>query len=166
MIPDANINSPRRSSTSFANPNSRLKSKSDRRRCLKTLFHIPLGARSKSCGYDDMDGTLKKASNSTTLAGCVLPQDIIRDIVDLLSPSDILSFSLTVSVFFGGLLSSFFSLSLWLLTFRASPRSHPTSVPSSFQPYTTQLSSNQVNTAALPSQCFLPIPIYARTSKS
>ena len=104
MIPDANINPSHRSSTSFANPNSKLKFKSDRRRCLKTLFHIPLGARSKSCGYDDIDidGTSMKANTSTLLAGSVLPQDIIREIVDLLSPADILSFSLTVRVFWGG----------------------------------------------------------------
>jgi hypothetical protein len=111
MIPDANINSSHRSSTSFTNPNSKLKSKSDRRRCLKTLFHIPLGARSKSCGYDDIDididGTLMKA-NTSTLASSVLPQDIIREIVDLLSPADILSFSMTVRVFLGGFVFIYF----------------------------------------------------------
>ena len=115
MIPDANINSSHRSSTSFANSNSKLKSKSDRRRCLKTLFHLPLGARSKSCGYDDIDididGTSMKANTSTTLAGSVLPQDIIREVVDLLSPADILSFSLTVRVFLGDfVIISFLSL--------------------------------------------------------
>jgi hypothetical protein len=102
MIADANINSSHRSSTSFTNPNSKLKSKSDRRRSLKILFHIPLGARSKSCGYDDIDididGTSTKANTYAALAGS-LPQDIIREIVDLLSPADILSFSLTVRVF-------------------------------------------------------------------
>ena len=111
MVPDANINSSR-SSTSFTNPNPKLKSKSDRRRCLKTLFHIPLGGRSKSCGYDDIDididGTLMKPNTSSTLAGSVLPQDIIREIVDLLSPADILSFSLTVCVFLA-VLSSYFA---------------------------------------------------------
>jgi hypothetical protein len=109
MIPDANTNSSHRSSTSFTNPNSRLKSKS--RRCLKTLFHIPLGDRSKSCGYDDIDididGILMKVNTSTILAGS-LPQDIIREIADLLSPADILSFSLTVRVFWG-VLSSYLS---------------------------------------------------------
>jgi hypothetical protein len=106
MIPDANIDSSHRSSTSYTNSTSKLKSKSDRRRCLKTLFHIPLGARSKSqsCGYDDIDididGTSMKANTSTTLVCSALPQDIIREIVDLLPPSDILSFSLTVRVFF------------------------------------------------------------------
>ena len=109
MIPDANINSSHRSSASFSNPNSKFKSKSDRRRYLKTFFHIPLGARSKSCGYDDIDidtdGTSMKPNTSTMLAGSVLPQDIIREIVDLLSPADILSFSLTVRVFWGVLSS-------------------------------------------------------------
>ena len=108
MIPDANINSSHRTSTSFTNPNSRLKSKSDRRRSLKTFFHIPLGDRFKSCGYDDIDididGTSMKVNTSTKLAGS-LPQDIIREIADLLSPADILSFSLTVRVFLGVWLS-------------------------------------------------------------
>ena len=115
MIPDANINSSHRSSsTSFTNPNSKFQTKSDRRRCLKTLFRIPLGARSKTCGYDDIDidGTSMKANTSTTLAGLVLPHDIIREIVDLLSPADILSFSLTVRVFLAGVLFSYFSFSL------------------------------------------------------
>lgn len=107
MIPDANISSTHRSSTSFTNPNSKL----NRRRCLKTLFHIPLGARSKSCGYDDIDididGTSMKVNTSTTLAGS-LPQDIIREIADLLSPADILSFSLTVRDFFGNFVSIYF----------------------------------------------------------
>ena len=111
MIPDANINSSHCSSTSFTNPNSRLKSKSDRRRSLKTFFHIPLGDRSKSCGYDDIDididGTLMKMNTYTKLAGS-LPQDIIREIADLLSPADILSFSLTVRVLLG-VLSSYLS---------------------------------------------------------
>jgi hypothetical protein len=110
MIPDTSINSSNRSSTSVINSNLKLKSKSDRRRCLKTLFHIPLGARSKSCGYDDIDvdidGTSKKVNTSTSLAGS-LPQDIIREIADLLSPADILSFSLTVRFF--GVLSSYLS---------------------------------------------------------
>lgn len=113
MIRDANTNSTHRSSASFANPNSRVKSISDRRRRLKTLFHIPLGARSKSCGYDDIDidvdGTSMKPNTLTTLAGSVLPQDIIREIVDLLPPADILSFSLTVRVFWGVLSSCFSS---------------------------------------------------------
>ena len=111
MIPDANISSSHRSGTSFTNPNSRLKSKSDRRRSLKTFFHIPLGDRSKSCGYDDIDididGTLMKMNTYTKLAGS-LPQDIIREIADLLSPADILSFSLTVRVLLG-VLSSYLS---------------------------------------------------------
>jgi len=107
MIPDANIN---RSGALFTNPNSKLRSKSDRRRCLKTLFHIPLGARSKSCGYDDVDGTSINADTYTSLAGSVLPQDIIREIVDLLSPADILSFSLTVRGFWGFVFISFLFL--------------------------------------------------------
>ena len=115
MIPDANIISSHHSSTSFTNPSSKLKPKSDRRRCLKTLLHIPLGARTKSCGYDDIDididGTSTKANTSTTMASSGLPQDIIREIVDLLSPADILSFSLTVRVSLGGYVF-IFSLSL------------------------------------------------------
>lgn len=103
MIPDANTNSSHLSSTSFTNSNSKIKPKSDRRRCLKTFLHIPLGARTKTCGYDDIDndGTSTKANISTTMAGSVLPQDIIREIVDLLSPADILSFSLTVRISLG-----------------------------------------------------------------
>ena len=111
MIPDTDINSSHRSSASFTNSNFNLKSKSDRRRCLKTLFHIPLGAnRTKSCGYDDtdidIDGTSMKVNTYPSLAGS-LPQDIIREIADLLSPGDILSFSLTVRVFWGVVLTSF-----------------------------------------------------------
>lgn len=81
------------------------------------------------------------------LAGLVLPQDIIREIVDLLSPADILNFSLTVrNVFL--FFSPYFS-SLPLVTHTPCfPHSLPTFVPSSFQPYTTQLSSNQVNIVA------------------
>ena len=144
MVPDTNTNSSHQSSTS---PNSKLKSKSDRRRYLKTLFHRPLGTRSKSCGYDDIDidGTSMKVNTSTSLVGS-LPQDIIREIADLLSPADILSFSLTVRVLRGFCLYIFF---LALVTYiLCCPPSHPISVPSSSQCYTIQSSLNQVNTAA------------------
>jgi hypothetical protein len=106
MIPDPNINTSLCYNASSANPNSQIKSKSNRRR---SLFHIPLGARSKSFGFDDIDGTPKNANNSINLAGSVLPQDIIREIVDRLSPADILSFSLTVRVLLS-LGTSFFLL--------------------------------------------------------
>ncbi|KAF8805053.1 hypothetical protein BYT27DRAFT_7258635 [Phlegmacium glaucopus] len=99
MNPGPNINTLQRSTTS----NSEFKSKSNRRRSLKTLLHIPCSSRSSS-GYDDTDidvdpTTLMQVKNTPTafLASSVLPQDIIRDIVDLLSPADILSFSLTSS---------------------------------------------------------------------
>lgn len=59
--------------------------KNGRRRSLKTLFQLPLSARASSYG------TL-----STTTSVGSIPVDIVREIVDLMSPSDILSFSLTV----------------------------------------------------------------------
>jgi hypothetical protein len=148
MVPDPNIIS---SNASSANTSSRMKS--NRRR---SFFNIPLGVRSKSFGYDDIDGTLK-SNTSIMLAGSVLPQDIIREVVDLLSPADILNFSLTVR-----------DLSFFLshYSYSVSSDSLPTSGPSSFQPCTIQSSSNQVNTAAEPLQCFFPNLTYARTSKS
>ena len=66
--------------------------KNGRRKSLKTLFQLPLSARTSNYG------TL-----STTASVGSLPADIVREIVDLMSPSDILSFSLTVRY----LLSSF-----------------------------------------------------------
>lgn len=59
--------------------------KNGRRRSLKTLFQLPLSARTSNYG------TL-----STTASAGSIPVDIVREIVDLMSPSDILSFSLTV----------------------------------------------------------------------
>ena len=165
MTSDPNLNFFHRSTTS----NSEFKSKTNRRRrSLKTLFHIPCSARSSS-GYDDtdvdIDATSMKANGTTSTAlvlGSVLPQDIIRDIVDLLSPADILSLSLTVRVFFhlssfflrGGeegfvLVSAFTSLPSLPHSYPSSPlHSLPTSAPSSSRPYTTPSSSNPANTAA------------------
>ncbi|KIM38487.1 hypothetical protein M413DRAFT_447723 [Hebeloma cylindrosporum] len=58
--------------------------KNGRRRSLKTLFQLPLSARTSNYG------TL-----STMASVGSIPADIVREIVDLMSPSDILSFSLT-----------------------------------------------------------------------
>ncbi|KAF9456661.1 hypothetical protein BDZ94DRAFT_331836 [Collybia nuda] len=58
--------------------------KSNRRRSLGALFRIPLSARSPD--YHSI---------STSKPVGSVPADIIREIVDLLSPADILSFSLT-----------------------------------------------------------------------
>ena len=66
--------------------------KNGRRKSLKTLFQLPLSARASNYG------TL-----STTASVGSIPADIVREIVDLMSASDILSFSLTVCC----LLSSF-----------------------------------------------------------
>ncbi|KDR79531.1 hypothetical protein GALMADRAFT_63638 [Galerina marginata CBS 339.88] len=60
--------------------------KSNRRRSLKTLFQLPLSTRTSIYG-----------SIPTTAAVGSIPADIVREIVDLLSASDILSFSLTSS---------------------------------------------------------------------
>ena len=59
-----------------------------RRRSLKTLFQLPLSARSSTHG-----------SALATAAVGSLPADIVREVVDLLTPADILSFSLTVRDF-------------------------------------------------------------------
>ena len=69
-----------------------LHSKSNRRKTLKTLFRIPLDATKSSSNDVDVDTT----NTSGVLAGSSLPHDIIREIVGLLSPADILNFSLTV----------------------------------------------------------------------
>ena len=69
-----------------------LHSKSNRRRTLKTLFRIPLDATRSSGNDVDVDTTVMKINTS----GSSLPHDIIREIVGLLSPADILNFSLTV----------------------------------------------------------------------
>ncbi|PPQ93590.1 hypothetical protein CVT25_005470 [Psilocybe cyanescens] len=57
--------------------------KNGRRRSLKTLFQLPLSTRTSIYG-----------SISATAAVGSIPADIVREIVDLLAPSDILSFSL------------------------------------------------------------------------
>jgi hypothetical protein len=59
-----------------------------RRRSFKTRFH-PLLDRSSSYG----------SLSSISAVGSV-PADVVREIVDLLSPGDILNFSLTVRVSF------------------------------------------------------------------
>ncbi|KAF8188960.1 hypothetical protein BJ912DRAFT_1022422 [Pholiota molesta] len=68
-------------------PNSELLreslAKNTRRRSLKTLFQLPLSTRTSTYG-----------SLTTTTAVGSIPADIVRDIVDLLPPSDILSLSL------------------------------------------------------------------------
>lgn len=61
--------------------------KNSRRRSLKTLFQLPLSTRSSTYG-----------SVSTTASVGSIPADIVREIVDLLAPSDILNFSLTVRI--------------------------------------------------------------------
>ncbi|KAF8964515.1 hypothetical protein BDZ97DRAFT_1660197 [Flammula alnicola] len=58
--------------------------KSNRRRSLRTLFQLPLSTRTSTYG-----------SISTTAPVGSIPADIVREIVDFLSPSDILNFSLT-----------------------------------------------------------------------
>ncbi|PPQ85300.1 hypothetical protein CVT24_006411, partial [Panaeolus cyanescens] len=60
--------------------------KNSRRRSLKTLFQLPLSTRSSTYG-----------SVATTASVGSIPADIVREIVDLLAPSDILNFSLTSS---------------------------------------------------------------------
>jgi hypothetical protein len=60
--------------------------KDKRRRSLKTRFQHPFLTRSSSYG-----------SLPPMSAGGSIPADIVRDLVDLLSPADILNFSLTVS---------------------------------------------------------------------
>ena len=65
-----------------------LHSKSNRRKTLKTLFCIPLDATRSSGNDVDVDTTVMKTNTSAVLAGS-LPHDIIREIVDLLSPADI-----------------------------------------------------------------------------
>ncbi|KAH9476327.1 hypothetical protein JR316_0011902 [Psilocybe cubensis] len=57
--------------------------KNGRRRSLKTLFQLPLSSRTSI--YGSISGTLPVGS---------IPADIVREIVDLLAPSDILNFSL------------------------------------------------------------------------
>lgn len=59
--------------------------KGNRRRSLKTLFQLPLTTRSSVYG----------ALSTSAPAGSI-PADIVREIVDYLSPSDILNFSLAV----------------------------------------------------------------------
>ena len=61
--------------------------KSNRRRSLKTLFQLPLSTRTSTYG-----------SLSTTAPAGSIPADIVREIVDYLPPSDILSFSLAVRI--------------------------------------------------------------------
>lgn len=56
-----------------------------RRRSFKTRFNYPLSTRSSNYG-----------SPITMPAVGSVPADIVREIVDLLSPADILNFSLTV----------------------------------------------------------------------
>jgi hypothetical protein len=63
--------------------------KANRRRSLGALFRIPLSARSPD--YHSI---------STSKPVGSIPADIIREIVDLLAPADILSFSLTVHLSF------------------------------------------------------------------
>jgi hypothetical protein len=82
--------------TSFTmdrSPNSELLreslAKNTRRRSLKTLFQLPLSTRTSTYG-----------SLTTTTAVGSIPADIVRDIVDLLPPSDILSLSLAVRISF------------------------------------------------------------------
>jgi len=60
--------------------------KNNRRRSLKNLFQLPLSTRSSVYG-----------SSPAAEAVGSLPADIVREIVDLLSPADVLSLSLTVS---------------------------------------------------------------------
>ncbi|CAA7270550.1 unnamed protein product [Cyclocybe aegerita] len=60
--------------------------KRNRRRSFKNLFQLPLSARSSTYG-----------PATTTAAVGSIPADIVREIVDLLSPADVLSFSLTSS---------------------------------------------------------------------
>jgi len=62
--------------------------KSTRRRSLKTLFQLPLSSRSPDF-----------ISASTAEAVGSIPADIVREIVDLLTPADVLNMSLTVSRF-------------------------------------------------------------------
>ncbi|KAF8148050.1 hypothetical protein B0H34DRAFT_738094 [Crassisporium funariophilum] len=59
--------------------------KNGRRKSLRNLFQIPLSTRSSTFGSV---ATTKPAVGS-------IPADIVREIVDLLAPADILSFSLT-----------------------------------------------------------------------
>lgn len=61
--------------------------KSNRRRSLKTLFQLPLSTRTSTYG-----------SLSTSAPAGSIPADIVREIVDYLPPSDILSFSLVVRI--------------------------------------------------------------------
>lgn len=146
MVSHLNVDPSHRSATSSSststNPNSKFKVKVNRRRSLQTFFHIPSCATSKSFVCDDIgidiDANPMKA---TTLVGSVLPHDTVLEIVELLSPADILSFSLTVRVFL-------FVLLLFISINFIYSRSPPTSVSSSFQHYTTQSFSNQVNTVA------------------
>ncbi|KAF8066514.1 hypothetical protein FPV67DRAFT_1416763 [Lyophyllum atratum] len=60
--------------------------KTNRRRSLSALFRIPLSTRTPDC----------PAISAAKPIGSV-PADIIREVVDLLAPADILSFSLTSS---------------------------------------------------------------------
>lgn len=64
--------------------------KATRRRSFKTLLQIPrsLSSRSSEC---------RSLSKSRHVGS--IPADIILEVVDLLSPLDVLNFSLTVSLF-------------------------------------------------------------------
>lgn len=79
---------------------------SNRRRSLKLLLQIPLLTRSP--GYRPISA--HKAVGS-------IPEDIILEIADLLTPADVLSLSLTVSLCAYGALRSLFLSVLAVVTF-------------------------------------------------
>ena len=126
--------------------------KNSRRRSLKTLFQVPIPGR--SCEHGPVSATEAVGS---------IPADVVREIVDLLSPADILSFSLTVRHRCAFVISCALADAVWLPHF-----SRSTFDRCSCRPFTTRLSSSRASTVVPLSGCSRTrrIDTYANSSGS